>query len=73
MKSQVSDSASDRHLDTQIRAAVRVAHLMMNAEQPGDAELLMLVIASRKVEESDDMHQAMAFAVCAAQKNKHPV
>jgi mannose-1-phosphate guanylyltransferase len=71
MNDHVQVLPRDRRLDTQIKAAVRVAHLMITSEQQSDADLLMLITASRQVEDSEDMHQAMAFAVCAAQKNKH--
>lgn len=73
MDDHVPILTADHRLDTQIKAAVRVAHLMITSEQPSDADLLMLVLASRQIEDSADMHQAMALAVCAAQKSKHPV
>lgn len=71
MNDHVPVLTPDRRLDTQIKAAVRVAHLMMTSEPQSDVDLLMLVTASRQLEDSDDMHQAMAFAVCAAQKSMH--
>lgn len=73
MKRRVSQTESNQQLDMQIKAAVRVAHLMMNGEEANDENLLMLVKASRQVEDSQDMHQAMALAVCAAQKSRQPV
>jgi acetolactate synthase small subunit len=73
MKRRAAQTAPNQQLDFQIRAAVRVAHVMMNEQETSDENLLKLVKASRQVEDSQDMHQAMAFAVCAAQKSKQPV
>lgn len=73
MSSRIANSTPKHNFDTQIKAAVRVAHLMLDENHSSDADLLMLVIASRRVEESKDMHQAMALAACAAQKSKHPM
>lgn len=73
MKRRVAKTEPKQQLDMQIRAAVRVAHLMMNEQESDDENLLMLVKASRQVEASKAMHQAMALAVCAAKKSRHPV
>ncbi len=73
MKRRVSPTEPNQQLDFQIRAAVRVAHLMMNEQEASDEHLLMLIKASRHVEQSQDMHQAMALAVCAAKKSRQPV
>lgn len=73
MKKESAHTPWGYNFDTQIKAAVRVAHLMLSDEHSSEANLLMLVVASRRVEESDEMHQAMALAACAAQKSKHPM
>lgn len=73
MKRRISNSTPKQNFDTQIKAAVRVAHLMLDEKHSSDADLLMLVIASRRIEESDEMHQAMALAACAAQKLRQPM
>jgi len=73
VKRRVAKTEPSQQLDFQIRAAVRVAHLMMNEQDASDENLLMLVKASRQVEDSQDMHQAMALAVCAAKKSRQPV
>ena len=73
MKRRFSQTESKQQLDFQIRAAVRVAHLMMNEQEASDENLLMLVKASRQVEDCQDMHQAMALAVCAAKKSRQPI
>jgi len=73
MKRRAAKTEPKQQLDMQIRAAVRVAHVMMNEQEASDEHLLTLVKASRHLEENQDMHQAMALAVCAAKKSRQPV
>lgn len=68
-----NDAASaGRRINTQIKAAVRVAHLMSVEPPEKGIDIFTLLAASRQLEADPEMRQAMVLAACAAQKSQHP-
>lgn len=63
----------NRRIETQIKAAVRIAHLLSAGPTKKQIDLVTLLAASRQLEADQEMRQAMVLAACAAQKNQHPV
>lgn len=64
---------ANRRIETQIQAAVRIAHLLSTEPTKKPLDLATLLAASRQLEANLEMRQAMVLAACAAQKNQHPV
>lgn len=65
--------AGKHRLETQVKAAARVAHFM-SSQKPNEAlDIMTLLAASRQVEANEEMRQAMALAACAACKTQSPV
>lgn len=68
-----ADRKAGRHIETQIKAAVRVAHLMCVEPVEEGIDIRTLLAASRELEANPEMRQAMILAACAAQKNQYQV
>lgn len=64
---------ANRRIETQIQAAVRIAHLLSAEPTKKQIDLATLLAASRQLETNEEMREAMVLAACAAQKNLHPV
>lgn len=73
MDNQNTDPPTALRIDTQIKAAVRIAHLMSVEPKEEGIDIRTLLAASRQLEANLEMRQAMVLAACAAQKNQYPV
>lgn len=68
-----ADLKAGRRIETQIKAAVRVAHLLSVQSQEEGIDIRTLLAASRQLEVNPEMRQAMLLVACAAQKNQYPI
>lgn len=73
MDNQNADPLAHRRIETEIKAAVRIAHLMSVEPAEEGIDIGTLLAASRQLEANPEMRQAMVFAACAAQKNQYPI